>query len=202
MIPIPQYPLYSATITLYEGRMVPYYLDEAQGWKLNRAMLEQSLAEAKAQGTRVKAICVINPGNPTGAVLDEDEHRHDPRLRPGPRPVRAGRRGVPGEHLPGGRQLHLLRQGAAPEGPAGRLPLQLPLLLQGLPGRVRRARRLLRVPQRAGGRGGPDPETAVREPLRQPGGPGGHLRHGAPAEARHALLRPLRARSGRPSSTP
>ncbi len=72
MIPIPQYPLYSATITLYEGRMVPYYLDEAQGWKLNRAMLEQSLVEAKAQGTRVKAICVINPGNPTGAVLDED----------------------------------------------------------------------------------------------------------------------------------
>lgn len=72
MIPIPQYPLYSATITLYEGRMVPYYLDEAQGWKLNRAMLEQSLAAARAQGTRVKAICVINPGNPTGAVLDEE----------------------------------------------------------------------------------------------------------------------------------
>lgn len=72
MIPIPQYPLYSATITLYEGRMVPYYLDEAQGWKLNRAMLEQSLAAAKAKGTRVKAICVINPGNPTGAVLDEE----------------------------------------------------------------------------------------------------------------------------------
>ena len=71
MIPIPQYPLYSATITLYEGRMVPYYLDETQGWKLNRAMLEQSLAEARAQGTQVKAICVINPGNPTGAVLDE-----------------------------------------------------------------------------------------------------------------------------------
>ena len=72
MVPIPQYPLYSATITLYEGRMVPYYLDEAQGWKLNRAMLEQSLADAQAHGTRVKALCVINPGNPTGAVLDED----------------------------------------------------------------------------------------------------------------------------------
>ncbi|HEX9080876.1 MAG TPA: aminotransferase class I/II-fold pyridoxal phosphate-dependent enzyme, partial [Holophagaceae bacterium] len=72
MIPIPQYPLYSATITLYEGRMVPYYLDEAQGWKLNRAMLEESLAAAQAQGTRVKAICIINPGNPTGAVLDEE----------------------------------------------------------------------------------------------------------------------------------
>ena len=71
MIPIPQYPLYSATLTLYEGRMVPYYLDEANGWKLSRTMLEASLAQAKAEGTHVKAICVINPGNPTGAVLDE-----------------------------------------------------------------------------------------------------------------------------------
>ncbi|MDP1832324.1 MAG: aminotransferase class I/II-fold pyridoxal phosphate-dependent enzyme [Geothrix sp.] len=71
MVPIPQYPLYSATITLYEGRMAPYYLDEANGWKLSRAMLEASLAQAKAEGTRVKAICVINPGNPTGGVLDE-----------------------------------------------------------------------------------------------------------------------------------
>ncbi len=72
MVPIPQYPLYSATITLYEGRMVPYYLDEANGWKLSRAMLEASLAQAQAAGTAVKAICVINPGNPTGAVLDEE----------------------------------------------------------------------------------------------------------------------------------
>ena len=71
MIPIPQYPLYSATITLYDGRIVPYYLDEADQWKLNRSMLEDSLRAARAQGTRVKAICVINPGNPTGAVLDE-----------------------------------------------------------------------------------------------------------------------------------
>jgi aspartate/methionine/tyrosine aminotransferase len=71
MIPIPQYPLYSATITLYEGRMVPYYLNEADGWKLDLAMLEDSLAKAKAEGTNVRAICVINPGNPTGAVLDE-----------------------------------------------------------------------------------------------------------------------------------
>jgi aspartate/methionine/tyrosine aminotransferase len=71
LIPIPQYPLYSATITLYEGRIVPYYLDEADHWKLNRSMLEESLRAARAQGTRVKAICIINPGNPTGAVLDE-----------------------------------------------------------------------------------------------------------------------------------
>ncbi len=71
MVPIPQYPLYSASITLYRGKMVPYYLDEANDWKLSRPMLESSLAKALAEGTRVKAICVINPGNPTGGVLDE-----------------------------------------------------------------------------------------------------------------------------------
>jgi aspartate/methionine/tyrosine aminotransferase len=72
MIPIPQYPLYSATITLYEGKQVPYYLDEAHDWKLDRAMLEESIAKAKGAGITVRAICVINPGNPTGSVLDAE----------------------------------------------------------------------------------------------------------------------------------
>jgi aspartate/methionine/tyrosine aminotransferase len=70
MIPIPQYPLYSATITLFEGRQVGYFLDEGHDWKLSRAMLQDSYAAAAAEGIRVRAICVINPGNPTGAVLD------------------------------------------------------------------------------------------------------------------------------------
>jgi aspartate/methionine/tyrosine aminotransferase len=72
MIPIPQYPLYSAAITLYDGRIVPYYLDEADHWKLNRSMLDDSLRVARAQGTTVKAICIINPGNPTGSVIDKE----------------------------------------------------------------------------------------------------------------------------------
>ena len=70
MIPIPQYPLYSATMTLYGGRQVGYYLDEGHDWKLSAAMLEQSLREAKKAGIRVKGLCVLNPGNPTGSVLD------------------------------------------------------------------------------------------------------------------------------------
>ena len=48
MIPIPQYPLYSATITLYEGKQVGYYLDEGHDWKLSEAMLEESLAGGAA----------------------------------------------------------------------------------------------------------------------------------------------------------
>ena len=70
MIPIPQYPLYSATITLFEGRQVPFYMDEANDWKLSQAMLESSLCQAEREGVKVRAICVINPGNPTGSVMD------------------------------------------------------------------------------------------------------------------------------------
>lgn len=71
MVPIPQYPLYSATITLMEGRQVSYYMDEDQDWRLSRAKLDEALEQAKKEGTRVKGIVVINPGNPTGSVLDE-----------------------------------------------------------------------------------------------------------------------------------
>jgi aspartate/methionine/tyrosine aminotransferase len=70
MIPIPQYPLYSATLTLYEGKQVGYYLDEGHDWKLSRKMLDESFAEAQRKGIKVKGICVLNPGNPTGSVLD------------------------------------------------------------------------------------------------------------------------------------
>jgi aspartate/methionine/tyrosine aminotransferase len=71
MLPIPQYPLYSATLTLLQGKAVPYYLDEQQGWRLNLDELEKALERASERGIRTKGICVINPGNPTGAVLDK-----------------------------------------------------------------------------------------------------------------------------------
>src|SRR5512136_613916 len=70
MIPIPQYPLYSASITLLGGTHVSYFLDEEREWSLSREALETAHAEAAARGIRVRAIAVINPGNPTGAVLD------------------------------------------------------------------------------------------------------------------------------------
>lgn len=35
MIPIPQYPLYTASLALYEGRPVEYFLDEESGWSLS-----------------------------------------------------------------------------------------------------------------------------------------------------------------------
>ena len=71
MIPIPQYPLYSATIKKCGGVQVNYYPDEDNGWTFNRSILEEALNSVRKDGVTVKGIVVINPGNPTGAVLDE-----------------------------------------------------------------------------------------------------------------------------------
>lgn len=67
MIPIPQYPLYSATLALLGAKEVPYYLDEANKWATRN--LEESLQAAKDKGITTRGLCVINPGNPTGQVL-------------------------------------------------------------------------------------------------------------------------------------
>jgi aspartate/methionine/tyrosine aminotransferase len=72
MIPIPQYPLYSATLTLYGGQQIGYYLDENNSWQLNEKVLIESIESAKKKGINPVGIAVINPGNPTGAILSED----------------------------------------------------------------------------------------------------------------------------------
>ena len=71
MVPIPQYPLYSASIALYGGQLVPYYLDEGGGWSLSTAELRRALGEARLRRVDVKAMVFINPGNPTGQCLSE-----------------------------------------------------------------------------------------------------------------------------------
>jgi aspartate/methionine/tyrosine aminotransferase len=72
MIPIPQYPLYSATLALYGGSQIGYYLDEENSWQLNRDILTASITEARARSVVPRAIVVINPGNPTGSVLSAE----------------------------------------------------------------------------------------------------------------------------------
>ncbi|KFP35282.1 Alanine aminotransferase 2, partial [Chlamydotis macqueenii] len=67
MIPIPQYPLYSAAISELDAIQVNYYLDEENCWALDVNELRRSLNEAKAY-CNPKVLCIINPGNPTGQV--------------------------------------------------------------------------------------------------------------------------------------
>lgn len=69
LIPVPEYPLYSATIIKQGGRCIPYYLDESAGWALTPSELTNAVSRARAEGINVRALVVINPGNPTGAVM-------------------------------------------------------------------------------------------------------------------------------------
>ncbi|CAA7395590.1 unnamed protein product [Spirodela intermedia] len=75
LCPIPQYPLYSASIALHGGTLVPYYLNEATGWGLELSEVKKQLEDARSKGVTVRALVVINPGNPTGQVLAEDNQR-------------------------------------------------------------------------------------------------------------------------------
>lgn len=69
MVPIPQYPLYSATLQLLGGKLIPYYLKETEGWSMDEEEIRKSIHEARNQGYNVRAFVFINPGNPTGQCL-------------------------------------------------------------------------------------------------------------------------------------
>lgn len=73
LVPIPQYPLYTATLSLLNAKCVPYLLDESKQWGTDLAAIKESLAKAKKEGTDVRAIVIINPGNPTGACLSSED---------------------------------------------------------------------------------------------------------------------------------
>lgn len=75
LTPIPQYPLYTAAIALYDGQACGYYLDEEQGWALSIPELERAHKEATCRGVEVCAMVFISPGNPTGQLLSVNNLR-------------------------------------------------------------------------------------------------------------------------------
>jgi alanine transaminase len=50
--------------------MVPYYLNEESNWSTDVAGMRDALKEAQDKGIDVRAVVVINPGNPTGGSLE------------------------------------------------------------------------------------------------------------------------------------
>ncbi|KAJ6597547.1 pyridoxal phosphate-dependent transferase [Mycena vulgaris] len=72
LIPIPQYPLYTATLAQHHGRPIPYYLDESSGWSTSIESINAGLEAAHSEGAVPKALVIINPGNPTGALLSAE----------------------------------------------------------------------------------------------------------------------------------
>lgn len=75
LVPIPQYPLYTATLSVLDAKCVPYYLDESTGWGTSLESIKSALEKAEKEGIDTRAIAVINPGNPTGASLSAEEVR-------------------------------------------------------------------------------------------------------------------------------
>lgn len=71
MVPIPQYPLYSASLAEFGMHKVDYYLDEEHLWGLNCRELQRAHDEAEDKCIP-RALLVINPGNPTGQVLSRE----------------------------------------------------------------------------------------------------------------------------------
>lgn len=71
LIPIPQYPLYTASIALNNAVPIGYYLDEANHWLTDPEQIRALIAENVAKGVKPKCLVVINPGNPTGSILSE-----------------------------------------------------------------------------------------------------------------------------------
>lgn len=72
MIPTPQYPLYSASISELQLTRCNYFLNEETNWSLEQSELERAYEQATADnGFSPRVLCVINPGNPTGNVLSK-----------------------------------------------------------------------------------------------------------------------------------
>jgi alanine-synthesizing transaminase len=66
LLPMPDYPLWTAATSLSGGKPVHYMCDEANGWMPN-------LDDIRAKITpRTKGIVVINPNNPTGVLYSDD----------------------------------------------------------------------------------------------------------------------------------
>jgi alanine-synthesizing transaminase len=66
LLPAPDYPLWTAVSTLSGGTPVHYLCDEANGWMPDLDDLRRKITPA------TKAIVVINPNNPTGALYSDE----------------------------------------------------------------------------------------------------------------------------------
>ncbi|CAL4916471.1 unnamed protein product [Urochloa decumbens] len=75
LCPVPSHSLYTSSMVLQGATLVPYYLDESRGWGVRMSDLKKQLDGARSKGINVRGLVVINPGNPTGHVLMEENQR-------------------------------------------------------------------------------------------------------------------------------
>ncbi|MBE6786357.1 MAG: pyridoxal phosphate-dependent aminotransferase [Ruminococcaceae bacterium] len=66
LVPMPDYPLWTAAVTLAGGKAVHYLCDEENEWFPDLEDIKSKITE------NTKGIVVINPNNPTGAVYSDE----------------------------------------------------------------------------------------------------------------------------------
>ncbi|OJF13675.1 pyridoxal phosphate-dependent aminotransferase [Couchioplanes caeruleus] len=66
LVPSPDYPLWTGAVTLCGGQPVHYRCDPAQGWQPDLEHVAASIT------SRTRALVIINPNNPTGAVYSRE----------------------------------------------------------------------------------------------------------------------------------
>ncbi|HLQ40786.1 MAG TPA: pyridoxal phosphate-dependent aminotransferase [Tetragenococcus sp.] len=66
LVPMPDYPLWTASISLAGGKAVHYICDEESEWNPDLADIRSKIT------TKTKGIVLINPNNPTGAVYPKE----------------------------------------------------------------------------------------------------------------------------------
>ena len=66
LVPMPDYPLWTASISLAGGQAVHYLCDESAEWYPDNADIKSKIT------SNTKAIVIINPNNPTGAVYPRE----------------------------------------------------------------------------------------------------------------------------------
>ncbi|MEZ0483473.1 pyridoxal phosphate-dependent aminotransferase [Fibrella aquatica] len=65
LVPAPDYPLWTTSVALCGGKPVHYICDETADWNPDLADIERKIT------SRTRAVVLINPNNPTGAVYDK-----------------------------------------------------------------------------------------------------------------------------------
>jgi aspartate/methionine/tyrosine aminotransferase len=65
LVPGPTYPPYMSYVKFFEGKAISYETVEEQGWQPNIDDLKRKISN------KTRAIVIINPNNPTGALYDQ-----------------------------------------------------------------------------------------------------------------------------------
>jgi alanine-synthesizing transaminase len=66
LVPTPDYPLWTAAVSLSSGKPVHYLCDESKDWAPDLADIKAKISD------KTKGIVIINPNNPTGAIYSDE----------------------------------------------------------------------------------------------------------------------------------